>query len=214
MQNILERLEKQLALQFPDILGNLNPPATTSQIQTFEEHIGQKLPDDLRMLYLWHDGCDSSAGPSGINLGPVNNEFSRKFLLVGNARWCGLDEALQQWLAMDEMAQGDEYFFTAEEDPQSWETATIRPWTSPPRSWLPLGRVDWSHWVYVDMLPGTKGDVAQLVELGFHSGMGPSLVATGIKTYLQALMRALERRELSYDINYHRWLRTVEFKCS
>ncbi len=34
----------------------VNGPATEDDIQALESHIGHKLPDDLRALYLIHDG--------------------------------------------------------------------------------------------------------------------------------------------------------------
>lgn len=211
MQDILARLEKQLGKQFPDILENLNPPATLAQIEAFETVIKQKLPDDVKTLYLWRNGCVSS----GINLGSVGEE-SKRFLLFSRGRWCGLSEVFEQWRLQNSIAEGDDYFFTAEENPEHWESAVIRPWTFPPAYWLPLCRVKWDWWVYVDMLPGKKGLVGQLVELWSHGGVYEEVVATGTKAYLLSLTEALERSELRYDTQNHLWFNTAaddEFRC-
>ena len=62
MKQILQLLETQLALQFPDILPTLNPPVTEEKIASFEAAVSQKLPEDVKAAYRWHNGCRSLPG--------------------------------------------------------------------------------------------------------------------------------------------------------
>jgi internalin A len=204
MQDILKQLEAQLALQFPDILENLNPPAAPAQIDAFEAATQQKLPDDMRALYLWHDGCTSPE----VNL--ALDADLKRYLLIGHCRWCGLNEMLAQWQTQPEYYQGEDYFFTEEESTTCWQAAVVRPWITPPDTWLPIGRRWWDLWAYVDLLPGNKGYVGQIVWRWTQGS--EEYVAVSLADYFSKLAEALESRSLTYDDKYHYWINQAEGK--
>lgn len=56
----------------------LNPPASDSDIARAEVRIGRQLPEEVRMLYRWHDGCAVWLVPSlGFRgLGASSQAFS------------------------------------------------------------------------------------------------------------------------------------------
>ncbi len=209
MRNILERLEKQLKQQFPDILENINPAAAPTQLEDFEAAIKQRLPDDVRALYSWRNG---SISPE-INM---DEYITKRFLLINQTRWCSLSEALNQWHLQNEVGFVDsEYFFTVEEDPVSWHSEKIRPWTAPPPTWLPVGRRWWNSWLYVDLLPGPQGCVGQLVQ--HTTAMGQEVIAPSISAYFSDFLDALENKKLNYDLINHRWYVVAtaqDYKCA
>ena len=157
MKEILQRLETQLALQFPNILPTLNPPATEEQIVSFETAVKQNLPEDIKAAYRWHNGCRRLPGEIS---GPMPNEA---YFLINKGRWLSLDEMLEQWHLQNEIAIGDDYFFTQEDDPDAWSQLVIRPWCWPLAVWLPLAQEYHDAHIYIDLLPGPKGRVGQLV---------------------------------------------------
>jgi cell wall assembly regulator SMI1 len=167
MKELLQRLEAQLQLQYPDILPTLNPPATEEQITAVEAAMKQKLPEDVKTAYRWHNGCRSLPGEISH---PLENE---PYLLIYRGRWLALDEMLNRWQSFVEMGFIDtEYHFTEEEDPDNWNQLTIRPWTFPPHTWLPLGQDTHASFTYIDLFPGPRGHVGQLLAYDIHGGGG------------------------------------------
>jgi internalin A len=203
MQDILKRLEVQLALQFPDILENLNPPATAEQIEAFEAATQQKLPEDMRALYLWHDGCISA----GANLG--NDQGLKRYLLISHCRWCGLDEMLAEWQLQPIYGIGQDYFFTEEENAGCWQASKVRPWMTPPDTWLPIARRRGDLWAYVDLLPGNKGYVGQILWRWAQGSQ--QYIAVSLSEYFLKLTEALESKSLTYhDDEDHYWLNRAD----
>jgi cell wall assembly regulator SMI1 len=204
MQNTFAKLEAELSRQFPSVLKKLNPPASLDQVEAFEAATEQKLPQDIKAAYLWHDGCS----PQDLDLGLGGDE--EQYFLIGRYRWCSLDEMLTKWHLQNEIAFGDDYFFTEEDDPEQWQSAESRPWTCAPPTWLPVGRYQWDSWVYIDLLPGPQGHVGQLVECSILTGQ--SVIAQSMATYFSALLNALDRREIAYDHKNHRWFNKINNK--
>jgi cell wall assembly regulator SMI1 len=198
MKEILQRLEAQLALQFPDILPTLNPPATEEQIAFFESAVSQNLPEDIKTAYRWHNGCRCLSDEIS---GPIPNE---DYLLILKGRWLSLDEMLTQWHVQNELAEGDDYFFTQEDNPDAWGRQVIRPWCWPRAVWLPLAQQYHDAHTYIDLLPGPKGRLGQLVNQGLDGAQ--KLVAASMRDYLRVFTQSLERKELQYDRQYQQWL--------
>lgn len=198
MENIIERMEMQLRLQFPDVLENLNPPATLEQIAVFERAIGQKIPEDIRKIYLWHDGCISAEANIGLE------ESEKRYLLIDTCRWCGLDEMLAEWEIQQTYHQGQDYFFTQEEDAESWRNAAVLPWITPPVSWLPMGRRWWDLWIYLDLCPGNKGFFGQIIRRWGQGG--DKYVAVNIRAYFSTFAEGLEAKRIRYDSENHVWV--------
>jgi cell wall assembly regulator SMI1 len=198
MKTILSRLEKALLEQFPDILATLNLPATEDQIRSFEAAVNQKLPQDIKDSYLWHNGC--RCDPEDAT-SPAQN---KAYFLINKGRWLSLDEVLDQWRFQNELAEGEDYSFTEIEDPKSWEQSVIRPWSWAPPTWLPISRQGHQSHVYIDLLPGPKGQVGQLLD---HHIQGDSqLIATSFECYLTIFAAALEHGHLEYDRNHQQWV--------
>jgi cell wall assembly regulator SMI1 len=198
MKEILQLLDTQLALQFPDVLPTLNPPATEKQIASFEAAVSQKLPEDIKTAYRWHNGCRCLPGEISA---PLSNEA---YFLIYGGRWLSLDEIVTQWHVQNEIAEGDDYFFTQEDDPDQWSKLVARPWCWPPVLWLPLSREYHDAHTYIDLLPGPKGRAGQLVHQALDGAQ--RVIAPGMSDYLTVFAQALESKELRYDRRYQQWL--------
>jgi cell wall assembly regulator SMI1 len=200
MKELFQRLEAQLQLQFPDILPTLNPPATEAQITAFEAAVKQKLPEDVKTTYRWHNGC------RGLPAETSRLVQDEPYFLVYRGRWLCLDEMLDRWQSILQIGFVDtEYHFTEEDDPDNWNRLTIRPWTAPPHTWLPLSQIDNYSFTYIDLFPGPRGRVGQFLSHCIQDG-GDDLIADSLENYLTVFVQALERKELQYDRRYQQWL--------
>jgi cell wall assembly regulator SMI1 len=197
MEDLWPRLEKQLALQFPDLLAALRPPATPAQIADFEAITGQTLPADVLTAYLLHDGCRP-------HLDEVGSPHER--VLLGEYFWASVEHMLERWNIDRELSDEVEpYAYTEFTDPESWATDEFRPWNASPPCWLPIGINHSNHraGMYLDLLPGSKGCVGQLVINDI--GMPKRLISKSFASYLRSLTAGLEGRELAYNFDHRHW---------
>ena len=59
IQTIIHEIEQQFSQHFETFL---NPPATVQKIEEVEQKMGITFPDDVKTLYLTHDG-ENDEGP-------------------------------------------------------------------------------------------------------------------------------------------------------
>ena len=194
MTKVWRRLEAQFAKKYPSLLQALRPPASMAQIDAYEELTGYALPQDVRDLFMIHDG-ETMVLPK--------IEAPR---LLSYFEWCSLERAAELWRNNAEVEDHEfpPYAFTEEDAPASWQGAYIRPWEGIPPTWLPIGQSgdSWRYFTCVDMLPGPKGCVGQMVEFGEVSA---TLVAPSLRAYLEGLADGLESDRLSYVLAPGRW---------
>jgi cell wall assembly regulator SMI1 len=77
---ILNKLEGLMQNKAPDVLAELKQGLSDAEITALENKSGTRLPDDVKALYRWHNGC-STRNP--LNCGPIPGH-----------RFVPLDEAL------------------------------------------------------------------------------------------------------------------------
>ncbi|MEV6520687.1 SMI1/KNR4 family protein [Longispora sp. NPDC051575] len=118
----LHSIDQWLTAHAPITATSLRPPATVEQLDRAERELGHPLPDELRQLYLWHDGTVGLAGSSA----PFDIEPSLYFQ--------PLDEALaaRQWL-------NDLYATINQDDYITWRA-----------HWLPIAADDCGAYVVVE----------------------------------------------------------------
>ena len=144
------RLENCLKRQAPTLAGNLAPGAKAKAIKTFEKAIGQALPDDLRQSLLIHHG--QRPGPDG-QVRPV----------IASIRLMSLQESFDQRNAWRNLDEDDDL-----QDPENF--------TSTPRKaiqlrysseeWIALAVPYSSNYLGVDLKPGPKGFLGQVINFG------------------------------------------------
>ena len=179
MTDLWDRLERQLEIHAPELATSLRPGVGEVALATFEEGIGQRLPDDLREAYLRHDGCDHMRRTGAIGL-------------FGTYRWLPLGEVCADWQrSRGGFDESDPYFYDREDG--GWETLPIRPWQYPPPQWIPLGGcVGVPARLYIDMLPGPLGTAGQVVGQDVDS-MSTFVFCSSLAEYLLYLLDGLER---------------------
>lgn len=199
MNEIWTRLEEQLRIHTPGIAARLRPGVGEAQLAAFETEIGRRFPDDLRLSYLRHDGCEYVDKPPEVSVAG----------LLGHQEWMPLKRSLEEWREWQAMFNDDDpYFFGDDVDRSSWSKSRIRPWQTPPPSWLPLGQyVGLAERIFVDMLPGPVGRVGQIILVNPAARRGIEAASWG--AYLAALTEGLEQGLVEMttgdSVPYPRW---------
>ncbi len=67
MERILEILNSHIQKLRPEFYSNLNAPLDDHDIQHFERKYNIQIPEDLKILYLWKNGQESSCYEAFVN---------------------------------------------------------------------------------------------------------------------------------------------------
>lgn len=188
---IWSRLEAALAESAPRMLEALRLPATVLQIAEAEQALGISFPEELRFAYLRHDGQSSKR--------------ERPFYpsLFMSHDWLPLADLVSEWKKSMEIARMIEEEHPEQEGSLN-ENGMVRSlgfWSS---KWIPVGK-EWGRArLFIDMHPGCRGSVGQLVQ---HSGEGypadDSVVSKGLDAYVSRLADCLEVGRLT--LGEHGW---------
>ncbi|WP_139195921.1 MULTISPECIES: SMI1/KNR4 family protein [unclassified Curtobacterium] len=144
----------------------LRAPATERDLAVAEAHLGHRLPEDVRALYLLHDGQHPySAQDPRFAAG----------LVVGQP-FLPLTDVLAQWDQWDG--------FEAQEDMDEFASSTPQGFVQPKyavRGWIPLTHDGGGNHVGVDLDPAAAGTVGQVITFGRdddeHQVIAPSLLS-------------------------------------
>jgi cell wall assembly regulator SMI1 len=155
----------------------LYPPATQAQLDAAEEHLGQRLPADVRALYRLHDGQ--------VQHEPTDPRWAAG--LVGGLPLLPLDQILFHWDQWDgfedELDMDDE----ASSEPEGFVHAKYSL-----RGWVPLTHDGGGNHIGIDLDPDERGTIGQVILFGrdddWHRVLAPSLVS-----YLEQLGDLVEQ---------------------
>lgn len=154
-----ERLEAWLRLNEAKTLADLNPPATTIEIQDLERRLGCALPSDYIECLKIHAGQQGKA----------------KWLFDGN-EFLSPKNVLLSWAAWNDLlADGDLEGFTAKSD---MEIQAV--WWS--RGWIPFASNGGGDFLCLDMAPTSGGHPGQVIEI-FHDFPTRKLIAPDFKNW-------------------------------
>jgi cell wall assembly regulator SMI1 len=141
------RIERWARKHLPELLDGLAKGASPKQIATLERTLGQELPEELRESFALHDGQDKEGQPTGLVFGlpllPLA-EVARHW-----KTWSGL------------VAENDEL----RDGMKSLPAGAIQ-LDYANTGWIPL-TFDWGgNHLGVDLAPGPKGTVGQVIVFG------------------------------------------------
>jgi cell wall assembly regulator SMI1 len=180
-----DRFERALERHAPRDYAALQPPATEEQIKAAEKAMRVRFPKALKAAYRRHNGVVAHPpGTAGFFLSFAAGLFPQL------CDWCSLDRMVDNWQMMVRVAEGleahDNQFLSFPLWGPWWEELPIRPgWYH--KKWIPIGLSYTASSYYIDLIPGTKG------QLIYDSGMGePFLVAPGLDEWIGFLCEAFE----------------------
>lgn len=122
MESLLDRLEKVLGEKAPKVAAALQPGLSDEEIARLEEQYDIRLTEDLRSLYLWHNGIPCITGPAMTPLHefyPLEDALKQRADLVRDVKSQGgvMEEMLAPtlpWMPVFLDAAGDGYYFDPE----------------------------------------------------------------------------------------------------
>jgi cell wall assembly regulator SMI1 len=131
MSDILKRLEDSMQLKVPKVLAEMQPGLSDSEISTLEGKTGVALPDDLRALYRWHNGCGTRdprlCGPiPGHRFVPLDEalgmirETTNQLAKASGVQQRGFEVFAghtKSWITLFDDGAGDGYFFDPKRKP-------------------------------------------------------------------------------------------------
>ncbi|MCE9560794.1 MAG: SMI1/KNR4 family protein [Planctomycetes bacterium] len=171
-QNAWARLEGWCQQHHPALLSVLNPGASAEEIETVERAIGQPLPADVRESLAIHNGANSGF------------LFGLELLSTGSviANW-------QTW--RDVEGYNEELREGAESFP---ELAVNLDYTN--AGWIPLTKGGGANHIGVDLAPGLKGTVGQVIIFG-RDEKRKCVLASGWAEFLADYATFLESEAVS-----------------
>ncbi|EJS69071.1 SMI1/KNR4 family protein [Bacillus cereus] len=138
---ILKELEVELKNHFKPFL---NEPATIEEIQCVESEMGISFPDELRMLYLAHNG-EAKSGP-GLFFGlPL----------------LSLDEVLDEWRVWKSIEDDAFFNFDSFSIPAEYIKERYVNY-----NWIPISKDYGGNNIGIDVDPDEKGKIGQVINFG------------------------------------------------
>lgn len=170
LTDILAQLDRWYAEHAPAIHATLRPGATDAQLDALEGHIGLKLPQDFRELYKWHDGDDSL----------LNGAFSLEFATLSNivAYWDVWLPIYDDYVPSDDIEASISQEFIAQQEIN--------------KAWVPFLHDGAGNFVALDLAPGTRGHMGQIITFGPDEPVKyvlASSLADFLAEYLQRLQK-------------------------
>lgn len=159
MKKDWKRLEAWLQANEEKILVDLNPPATTIELQGMERKLGYDLPLDYLECLKVH------AGQKGKATWLFNEN---EFLSIPNV--------LMSWTAWNDLAEAG-YLDGLKAKPDEGIQSV---WWS--KSWIPFASNGGGDFLCLDMAPSSTGGRGQVIEI-FHDVAIRSLVAPSFKNW-------------------------------
>ena len=169
----------------------MRPPATEAALCALERAVGVRLPDEVRALYLAHDGIDNPEHASASSSGPS--------LLPWSQHWLPVHDVFRFWTLDRYGEKPPEYFGY----PDTETTDKVKAQNSS-RQWIPIGADNTGCCIHVDLDPGPAGRMGQLIF--YNRDTGPdrnSVIASSFTAYLQQFAFCLEQDLL--EVNQEGW---------
>ena len=177
MLNELKKLLESLRTIYPFGVDILNPAATVEEINYLEKQIGCLLPQDVKDLYLTHDGQDSSK-PGYIFGFPV---LSLKDVYLCWKSWNDLVESEDE----EGMNSLSEYCESGNDD------KVKKLYANP--LWIPLTN-DWAgNHIGIDLDPGPGGTVGQVINFGRDEDI-KFVLADSLKDFIKFINDQIDKR--------------------
>jgi cell wall assembly regulator SMI1 len=169
-----DRIEYWLAEHLPETRKALNPPAKAREIEALERAIGNKLPESVKNSYRRHNGHkDVSAGMFfGLPLLPLDGIYTQ-----WNS-WSGYDDSKETKYNFDD---GVSCFPLDYVQPVYFS-----------RNWIPFSDDAGGNHLAIDLWPGEKGTIGQIIVCGRDDTFHPVLALD----FAQFLADVAEEMEL------------------
>lgn len=173
MEQVWQRIEAWLSANAAPIAVGLNPPASARELADTEQLLGVPFPEDVRASYLRHDG----------------QTFDSPWMMDG-WEWLSLGRIRDEWKVWKDLLDSGD-FAGIQSDADG--SMVRNDWWNP--AWIPLTYSGSGDHHCLDLAPGPRGTVGQIIEMWHDDGSRPVL-SDCFRTWLTNFAEALERDEL------------------
>ncbi|MDA1478252.1 SMI1/KNR4 family protein [Bacillus changyiensis] len=172
--SVIKHLKEELHQHFQPFL---NPPATVNEIEEVEKEMNITFPEDLRTLYLTHNG-EKEMGPGLF--------FGLSFL--------SLEEMVREWRTWKEIADDD---WQDEVDAYSVPPVWIKEKYANP-NWIPISSDGGGNHIGIDLDPDKEGKVGQVINFGADEEV-KYVIAYHLKDFLIHMTNTLKEGPYTID---------------
>ncbi|MGQ7889177.1 SMI1/KNR4 family protein [Paenibacillus sp. WC2504] len=174
MKLLWERLENWLKDHAPEILDDLNPGASESEILALETNLGFKLPDDLKE-----------------SLSIYNGQSGKSKWLVAGWELLSTKRILEEWEVWKDLYDS-ESFIDYDVEPQG---GIANVWWQP--AWIPLTYNGCGDHHCLDLAPANRGKNGQIISM-WHDSDERKVLAEGFKQWFGYLVQTFESNDADY----------------
>ncbi len=171
VKNTWKKIERHLASADPDAHEALRPPADAGALEDAAKALGATLPEELRASLGLHDGM---AGEDLFEL------------------WRPLPaaEIVEQWRSLIHLLEAGEFDECGTEHDKKVQDGWFR------RGWIPFAADGYGNLVCVDIDPGPRGKVGQVVVF-WHDDAERKVEAASLLAWMRRVARELPKQETS-----------------
>ncbi|NPC90740.1 hypothetical protein HOO54_03105 [Bacillus sp. WMMC1349] len=172
--SVIKHLKEELNQHFQPFL---NPPATVKEIEEVEKEMNITFPEDLRTLYLTHNG-EKELGPGLF--------FGLSFL--------SLEEMVREWRTWKEIASDE---WQDEVDAYSVPPVWIKEKYAN-QYWIPISSDGSGNHIGIDLDPDKEGKVGQVINFGADEEV-KYVIAYQLKDFLIHITNTLKEGFYTID---------------
>lgn len=173
ISRMMQRIKQQMEKHHPSFL---NPPATMDAIEAAEREIGVEFPDDVKTLYLTHNG-ETSAGPGLF--------FGLSFLSI--------EGILSQWRHLTKLSEDAKL--------QKIESSSVpKLWVRDQyfnHKWIPIGTDYAGNYLGIDLAPNVNGKRGQIISFGRNTAI-KYVIAYNIKEWLAFILQTIKNEMYTF----------------
>lgn len=160
-------IEDSLRINNPDILEDLNPPASDYEINELEKKINNKLPSDFIEFLKIHNG------QKGLSNG-----------LFNDLEFLSTDRIFEEWTIWKELKDNNEL----SENEADTEKGVQNVWWSP--QWIPFTYNGAGDNMCLDLAPGIGGHLGQVIAM-WHDDSKRIIEANSFTAWLSSFINTL-----------------------
>ncbi len=169
MKETLEKLKAQVESIIPGSLALLGDPAKAEELARLEKKFNQAFPEDVRMLYLTHNG---EKGYYGMFLGLQLSTLAE------------LEEEWDTWSSMPEKVN--------EQMPSSSTPTSHIKKMHYNKKWIPICKDFGGNNIGIDMDPDSEGTVGQVINFGAEE-TDKYVIAKSLEDFLKFISTSIEQ---------------------
>lgn len=166
MDRIMQRIKQHMEKHYPPFL---NPPATMHAIEAAEREIGAEFPEDIKTLYLTHNG-ENPEGPGLF--------FGLSFL--------PLESMLAEWRLLAELDKNEGQEGVSYSFPELW----IQQEKHISNGWIPIGSDGKGNYIGFDLSPYVNGRTGQIINFGRKNEV-KFVITYNMKEFMVFLLKTL-----------------------